>query len=103
MCGRTTSAASPLLQLHFVSFSIFIEFRMGQLLLRRLLVLLSLHLFTYCFVFRSLSIVTFNARGLKNNTKCKLIFVFAKKHKVDFCFIQESHSVPDDKQFWRSQ
>lgn len=51
----------------------------------------------------SLSIVTFNTRGLRNNIKRKALFFFAKKHKTDFCFIQESHSVPDDGKFWRPQ
>ncbi len=51
----------------------------------------------------SLSKVTFNARGLRNNIKRKALFLFAKKYKTDFCFIQKSHSVPDDGKFWRSQ
>lgn len=29
--------------------------------------------------------------------------MFVKQHKSDFCFIQESHSVPDDGRLWRSQ
>uniref|UniRef100_A0A3Q3AHM4 Reverse transcriptase domain-containing protein n=1 Tax=Kryptolebias marmoratus TaxID=37003 RepID=A0A3Q3AHM4_KRYMA len=51
----------------------------------------------------SLSIVTINARGLRNNIKRKALFLFAKQHNYDFCFVQESHSVPNDDKFWRSQ
>lgn len=29
--------------------------------------------------------------------------MFVRQHKSDFCFIQESHSVPDDGRLWRSQ
>lgn len=51
----------------------------------------------------SLSLFSLNARGLKNNVKTKALFLFSKKHKVDFCFFQESHSTFKDLKFWRSQ
>lgn len=51
----------------------------------------------------SLYIVAFNARGLRNNIKHKALFLFAKKHKTDFCSIQESRSVPEDGKFCKSQ
>ncbi len=51
----------------------------------------------------SLSLFSLNARGLKNNVKRKALFLFSKRHKVDFCFFQESHSTSGDARFWRSQ
>jgi len=51
----------------------------------------------------SLSLFFLNARGLKNNIKRKALFLFSKRHKVDFCFFQESHSTSKDVKFWRSQ
>lgn len=51
----------------------------------------------------SLSLFSLNARGLKNNVKRKALFLFSKRHKVDFCFFQESHSTSKDTKFWRSQ
>lgn len=51
----------------------------------------------------SLSIISVNAKGLRNNVKRKAIFLFCKQFKTDFCFIQESHSAEQDKSFWRSQ
>uniref|UniRef100_A0A3B3I0R1 Reverse transcriptase domain-containing protein n=1 Tax=Oryzias latipes TaxID=8090 RepID=A0A3B3I0R1_ORYLA len=51
----------------------------------------------------SLSIISLNARGLRNNVKRKAIFLFCKQFNSDFCFIQESHSTEQDKSFWRSQ
>ena len=51
----------------------------------------------------SLSIISFNARGLRNNVKRKAIFLFCKQFNANFCFIQESHSIEQDKSFWRSQ
>lgn len=51
----------------------------------------------------SLSIVSLNARGLRDNLKRKALFLFAKQCKTDFCFFQETHTVNDDVHFWRSQ
>lgn len=51
----------------------------------------------------SLSLFSLNARGLKNNIKRKALFLFSKRHKVDFCFFQESHSTSKDAKFWRTQ
>ncbi len=51
----------------------------------------------------SLSLFSLNARGLKNNVKRKALFLFSKRHKVDFSFFQESHSTSGDARFWRSQ
>lgn len=50
-----------------------------------------------------MSIITLNARGLKNIVKRKALFLFAKQHKNDFCYFQESHSAVDDTSFWRTQ
>lgn len=51
----------------------------------------------------SISIVSFNARGLRDNVKRKALFLYAKSFKTDFCFFQESHSVVDDINFWKNQ
>lgn len=51
----------------------------------------------------SLSLVSFNARGLRDSVKRKALFLFAKKHKSDFCFLQECHSTKDDYKWWKSQ
>lgn len=50
----------------------------------------------------SVSVLSLNARGLWLNLKCKALFMFVKQFKTEFCFFQESHSVPEDSKFWRS-
>lgn len=51
----------------------------------------------------SLSVVSLNARGLRDNLKRKALFLFGKQCKTDFCFFQETHTVNDDVHFWKSQ
>lgn len=51
----------------------------------------------------SLSVVSFNARGLRDNLKRKTLFLFIKQQKSDFCFLQESHSIIDDTKLWKNQ
>ncbi len=51
----------------------------------------------------SLSLMSISARGLKNNVKCKVLFLFAKNYKGNFCFFQECHSTSDVSNLWRSQ
>lgn len=51
----------------------------------------------------SLSLVSLNARGLRQNCKRKALFLFAKQLKTDFIYFQESHSISADINFWRSQ
>lgn len=51
----------------------------------------------------SLSFISFNARGLRDNTKRKALLLYAKSLNTDFCMIQESHSGPSDEHFWKSQ
>lgn len=51
----------------------------------------------------SLSLISFNARGLRDSVKRKALFLFAKKHNSDFCLIQECHSTNDDYRWWKSQ
>lgn len=51
----------------------------------------------------SLSVVSLNTRGLRENVKRKALFLFAKQFKTDFVFFQETHSVGNDVKFWRSQ
>jgi len=50
-----------------------------------------------------LSLISFNARGLRNNIKRKALFLFARQYRADFCYIQEAHSVNDDVKFWSGQ
>lgn len=50
-----------------------------------------------------LSIVSLNTRGLRNNVKRKALFLFAKQFRSDFFFAQESHSIFNDTNFWRTQ
>lgn len=49
------------------------------------------------------SLVSLNARGLRNNIKRKALFLFAKQLKSDLFFLQESHSTVDSINFWRAQ
>ncbi|KAA0720804.1 hypothetical protein E1301_Tti011443 [Triplophysa tibetana] len=51
----------------------------------------------------SISIISLNARGLRDITKRKALFLYAKSFKTDFCFFQESHSVASDAAFWKNQ
>lgn len=51
----------------------------------------------------SFSVLSLNARGLRNNVKRKALFLFAKQFKTDFVFFQESHSQAKDVHFWRAQ
>jgi exonuclease III len=50
-----------------------------------------------------LSIISANAKGLRNNVKRKALFLFGKQLKTDLYFFQESHSFSTDVNFWRSQ
>lgn len=50
-----------------------------------------------------MSIVSLNARGLRNITKRKALFLFVKQLNTEFSFCQESHSNSKDENFWRSQ
>ena len=47
-------------------------------------------------ILSSLSLFSFNARGLRKDVKRKALFLFA-------LFVQESHSVTNDCAFWESQ
>ena len=51
----------------------------------------------------SFSIISLNARGLRNGLKRKALFLFIKQLKVDFAFLQESHSHIKDTNFWKAQ
>ena len=50
-----------------------------------------------------MSIVSLNARGLRNITKRKALFLFVKQLNTDLSFCQESHSTSSDVNFWRTQ
>lgn len=51
----------------------------------------------------SLSVVSLNVRGLRDNLKRKVLFLFIKQQKSDFCFVQESHSIIEVTKFWENQ
>lgn len=51
----------------------------------------------------SLSVVSLNARGLRDSLKRKALFLFGKQCKTDFCVFQETHTVNDDVNFCKSQ
>lgn len=51
----------------------------------------------------SLSVVSLNTRGLRNNVKRKALFLYAKQLRMDFVFFQETHSLAKDSSFWKSQ
>ncbi len=51
----------------------------------------------------SLSIISLNASGLRENVKRKALFLFTKRFHFDFVFFQESHLVASDVNFWCSQ
>ena len=50
-----------------------------------------------------LSFIFLNTRGLKNNVKRKATFLFCKEQKCNFIFLQETHSVEADTNFWKQQ
>lgn len=50
-----------------------------------------------------LKFVSINARGLRDITKRKAIFLYVKNFDADFSLIQESHSSDEDYNFWKSQ
>lgn len=50
-----------------------------------------------------LSFISLNKRGLKSNVKRKATFLFCKEQKCTFIFLQETHSVAADTNFWKQQ
>ncbi len=50
-----------------------------------------------------LSLFSLNTRGLKNNVKRKATFIFCKEQKSNIIFLQETHSVEADTNFWKQQ
>ncbi len=50
-----------------------------------------------------LSFLSLNVRGLRNNVKRKAIFLFCEEQKANCIFLQETHSVEADTQFWKLQ
>lgn len=51
----------------------------------------------------SLCLYLFNVRGIRDMLKRKAIFLYLKKFKVDFYFLQETHALGTDYTFWRNQ
>lgn len=51
----------------------------------------------------SLSFCSFNVRGIREQTKRKAVFLFCKSLKADFYFLQETHALAADLNFWKNQ
>lgn len=51
----------------------------------------------------SISLLSVNARGLRDLTKRKSLFLFCKGKKAQFIFLQETHSKDEDSTFWSQQ
>lgn len=51
----------------------------------------------------SISLFSFNARGLRNMLKRKSVFLYCTNKRHDFYFVQETHSNVEDVMFWKSQ
>lgn len=51
----------------------------------------------------SLCLYSFNVRGIRDMLKRKAIFLYLKKFKADFYFLQETHALGTDYTFWRNQ
>lgn len=54
-------------------------------------------------MFNSLSIVSFNVRGIRENVKRKALFLFCKRSEADIVMLQETHSTETEAKFWKSQ
>lgn len=54
-------------------------------------------------LFMSVSILSINASGIRNQLKRKSLFLYCQSKGADFYFIQESHACEADVTFWRSQ
>ena len=48
-------------------------------------------------------ILSYNARGLGSNLKCRKVFHFMNRQKVDILLLQEVHSVSHTNQLWGSE
>lgn len=51
----------------------------------------------------ALSFCSFNVRGIKEQVKRKAVFLFCKNYKADFYFLQETHALTSDFNFWKNQ
>lgn len=49
----------------------------------------------------SFSIVSLNARGLRDVVKRKALFLFSRQFGSGFVFFQESHSKGNEVNFWK--
>ena len=51
----------------------------------------------------SISVLSVNARGIRNLLKRNRLFLYRQNKGADFFFIQETHASDVDVSFWRSQ
>ena len=51
----------------------------------------------------SISVLSINSRGIRNDLKRKGVFLFCQGKSADFYFIQETHAEKSDSLFWKNQ
>ncbi|KAJ8043402.1 hypothetical protein HOLleu_10466 [Holothuria leucospilota] len=47
-----------------------------------------------------LTLISFNARGLRQSKKRRQLFAYIHRHNIDISFIQETHSCIADMKYW---
>jgi exonuclease III len=50
-----------------------------------------------------LSLLSFNVRGLRMETKRISIFQYIIRKNIDICFLQETHSKESDENIWKNE
>ncbi|KAJ8033628.1 hypothetical protein HOLleu_23937 [Holothuria leucospilota] len=50
-----------------------------------------------------LNLISYNARGLRQNKKRRRLFSYLHRRKVDVIVLQETHSVSSDESFWTNE
>lgn len=51
----------------------------------------------------SLTVMSLNARGIRDSVKRKAVFLFCKRSEADLILLQETHSCESDVKFWKGQ
>lgn len=51
----------------------------------------------------NLDVISYNVRGLRNDMKRRKIFNYLHEHKFNVILLQETHSIPDDENFWKAE
>ncbi|KAJ8017477.1 hypothetical protein HOLleu_45089 [Holothuria leucospilota] len=50
-----------------------------------------------------ITVITYNARGLRNHNKRRRLFSYLHRSKPHISFIQETHSLPADEKIWKNE